>query len=252
MTQDIARRTTGISLSFAVLVVALGCDARSPFAPIPPPTPATKYNLSGIVTDDNGSPVANAELTLSYDTSKSAETSTDASGRYSIAFAARSSVYDGNAGVVGLIFYTGGGQYENWHVQAVPWGTPDIVKDLRLRRVRTVNAGESIVISIDPDSSLVYDSEDWPSLKMDWVCEKFHVRVADAGTLTVAARWSGDIAPQIAVYCLNVADNCDNVFVNAPPGTAVRQVNANSLFEIKVAIPSYMTPQRYEVATSRQ
>jgi hypothetical protein len=79
---------------------------------------------------------------------------------------------------------------------------------------------------------------------MDLVWEKFHVRVADAGTLNVAAR------PQIAVFCIHVADNCLNVWVNAPPGTAARRVEANSLFEIRLAIPARMAPQRYEVATS--
>lgn len=253
MRQDIRRRTAGILLSFAVLVVALGCDASSPSAPTPTPTtrPATKYTLSGIVTDDNGSPVPNAQLTLHYEI-KSATTSTDGSGRYSIAFETRWTAFDGNADVVGAIFYTGGGQYENYYVQAVPWGTADIVINLRLRRVRTLNAGESMVISIDPDSSLAYDGEDW--LGMDWVWEIFHVRVADAGTLTVAARSSGGIVPQIAVYCRYVADNCAFEWVKPPlaSGSGSLRVNANSLFEIRVAIPSHVTPQRYEVVTSRQ
>jgi hypothetical protein len=252
MTQDIGRRTAGISLSFAILVVALGCDAHSPSAPTPTTPPATKYNLSGIVTGDNRSPIANAQLTLNYfdNSYKSANTSTDASGRYSIAFETSRNIYDGNTGVIGVLFSTGGDQYENY-VQAVPGGTADIVINLRLRGVRTINAGEYLVISIDPDSSLAYDGEAW--LTMDWVSETFHVRVADAGTLRVTA--SGGFVPQIGVFCRSVADNCYSeivVGVNEPPGTIVRHVNANSLFEIRVAIPSHLTPQRYEIATSRR
>jgi hypothetical protein len=269
--QDIARSTARISLTVAVLVIALGCG-RSPTAPLPlptanttptatptPPTPAPApgpglmtYQVSGIVTDDNDSPIANAQLTLLYDNSfKSAKTSTDARGYYSIVFESALRSYDGNADVVGTIFYPGGGEYENY-LQAVPWGTAEIVKNLHPRRVRSVNAGQSIVTSIDADSSLAYDGDDW--LRMDWVWEKFHVRVADAGTLTVDARPEvGGIVPSLAVYCRShITDNCLFDWVNAPrgSGTGSLRVQANSVFEMRLAIPSRMAPQRYKVATS--
>ena len=56
--------------------------------------------------------------------------------------------YDGNTNVVGVIFYTGGSEYENDQVQALPSGTADIVKNLRLSRVVRINAGQSMVTSI--------------------------------------------------------------------------------------------------------
>ena len=252
MSENIMRRTAGIPLVVTVLIVALGCEGHSPSAPTPTPAPAAKYNLSGIVTDDNGSPVANAQLALHYEI-KSATTSTDASGRYSISFETTWTAFDGNAGVVGAIYYTGGGDFENYHVQAVPSGTADVVKNLRLRRVRTLNAGESTIISIDADSSVAYDGEDW--LMMDWVWEKLHVRVAEAGILTVEVRPpSGGVAPQLGILCRLVIDNCASEFVERPrvPWRQSRYVNANSLFEIRVAIHSAMAPQPYEVTTSRE
>ena len=255
----------GISLRVAVLIAALGLACNSPNSPSPPVSPQSSppppspspppptfghYRVSGSVTDESGSPVANAQLKLYYDNSfKTAQTSTDARGYYSIGFESTYSSYDGNANVVGAIFYTGAGEYENYYVQAVPWGTPEIVKNLRLRRARTVNTGQSVVISIDADSSLAYDGEDW--LRMDSVWEKLHVRVADGGTLTIAARpASGDIVPTVLVGCIYVADNCENGWVDTPPGTAARRVKANSLFEIRLAIPSRVAPQRYEVSIS--
>jgi hypothetical protein len=48
-----------------------------------------------------------------------------------------------------LFFRAGGGEYEPYYAQALPSETP-IVKNLRLGRTRTVNAGQSIVLSIDP------------------------------------------------------------------------------------------------------
>jgi hypothetical protein len=208
--------------------------------------------VSGVVTGDTGSPIANAQLRLYYDNSfKNVQTSTDARGYYSVVFESAARSYDGNADVVGAIFYTGGGEYENYYVQAVPWGTADVVKNLHLRRARNVNVGQSFVTSIDADSSLAYDGEDF--MRMDWISEKFHVRVADAGTLTIVTRPASDgIFPQISVFCVYVVDNCENFWADTPPGTAARRVKANSLFEIRLAIPSRMAPQRYEVATSLQ
>jgi len=260
VTQDIARSTARISLPVAFLIVALGCEVRSPSAPQPEltetlaPTPSTspiRYNLSGIVTDDDGLPVVNAQLELYHDnTFKTAKTSTDARGHYSITFETVFGNFDGNPRVVGAIYYTGGGDYENNYVQAVPWGTADVVKNLRLRRVRTINAGESVVISIEDDSSLAYDGDDY--LRMDSLWEKFHVRVADAGILTVDARPAEGTVPRLDIACRFVIDNClGSHFVNGPivPGKSSRFVNANSLFEIRLAIPTPMAPQRYKVST---
>jgi hypothetical protein len=117
-----------------------------------------------------------------------------------------------------------------------------------------INAGQSIVLSIDADSSLAYDGEDWNTL--DWVWEKFHVRAADAGTLTVDTRsGAGGIVPSLALFCIWVVDNCaDSPWVQVPAGTGKgsRRVQADSRFEVRVAIPTRVAPQRYEVATSLQ
>lgn len=265
MRQNIARTLADISWSIAVLIVAIACS-RSPSAPwpvlrenarptptptpteIPPPAPTT-YNLSGIVTADAGSPVANAQLALFYEGSfKTAQTSTDARGYYSIVFETNHTIYDGNTGVVGAIFYTGGGEYEDYFVQAVPSvlsGTADVVVNLRLRRTRTVNAGQSILISIDPDSSAAYDGEDW--LRMDWVWETFHIRVADAGILTIDTGAGVGSAPTVAVFGLY-----RNVSPMPPPGKRSLIVQANSLLKVRLAIPNRMAPQRYEVTTFLQ
>ena len=105
-----------------------------------------------------------------------------------------------------------------------------------------------MVTSIRADRSLAYDGED--HLRMTSVWEKFF-RVADAGTLRITARpLSSGIVPQIAVFCIYVVDNCESDYVNAPPGIAARRVRANSMFQIRLAIPSQMAPQQYDVATS--
>ena len=255
MTEGFAQRTAGISLPVAVLILALGCGGDSPStptrnitpAPAPAPAPVSmRYHVSGIVIDDNGSPIANAEVVVeNLRGYKHATTSTNAGGYYQMVFETGTPAAD-------LLIHAGGGEYEHYFVQA-PWGSAGIVKNLRLRRIRTFEAGQSIVVSIDPDSSLAYDGEDWWAFHMVW--EKLHVRVADAGTLTIDARPAeGDIIPSLAVFCVYVTDNCLFDWVKAPlaSGTASLSVKANSLFELRVAIPSPTAPQRYEFATSLQ
>ena len=66
--------TAAILLPATVLIVTLGCASHSPTAPLPEnvtqvPTLlsapiVTSYHVSGIVTDDDGSPAANAQITL--------------------------------------------------------------------------------------------------------------------------------------------------------------------------------------------
>jgi hypothetical protein len=259
--------TTTLLLA-TILIFALGCAAHSPTAPpfaesvtsgnvtqVPAPLSApvvTSYHVSGFVTDENGSPVANAEVTLYYaDSFKQVRTSTDAHGYYDLVFDSGANNYKGNIDVVGVIIYTGGGEFENYHAQAVPSGRTDIVQNLRLRRILTVNAGQSFPISIDPDSSVAYDGEDWLRMTSRW--EKFHVRAADSGILTIAARaQAGGINPSLAVYCMYDRDNCRYSWVKPAMGSGVGSVNvqANSLFEIRLAIPTNSAPQRYEIATS--
>ena len=207
-----------------------------------------RYHVSGIVTDDNGSPIANAEVAVeNLRGSKQTSTSTNAGGYYEMVFDA------GTPGPPFHLIHAGGGEYEHYYVQAPLSGMADIVKNLRLRRIRTFEAGQSIVISIDPDSSLAYDGEDSGAFDMVW--ERIHVRVADAGTLTIDARSKEDgIIPSLTVSCIFVTDNCRFDWVKEPfgSGTASLSVKANSLFEFRVAIPSRIAPQRYQVATSLQ
>jgi hypothetical protein len=229
----------------ATAVLAFGaCD--SPLAPAssppPPPPPAppvqTRYPLSGFVMDDSGSAVANHAVALEefFTGNKQATTSTNVDGHYEMVVT-----------TTGGFIHAGGGEYEHHYVRALG----NIVQNLRLRRLRTVEAGQSIAISIDRDSSLAVDGGDW--WMVDYVWETLHVRVADAGTLTVDARAEvGGIVPSRMVIV-----NCDvnrNCFTDWVTNSAIasRAVKANSLVEIRVAIPSANAPQRFDVATSLQ
>jgi hypothetical protein len=252
MRADILRRccTALSSPAMAVVAVTLASGCNSPNSPTRTPASPSilmHYHVSGIVTDDDDSPIANAGVSVETANGyKQATTSTNVKGFYEAVFETES------ADSVRLI-HAGGGEYEQYFMQALPSSTADIVKNLRLRRVRTVNVGQQIVISIDRDSSLAYDGEDWLALDHAW--ERFHLRVADAGRLTIDARpVTGGVAASLGVRCVRITDNCSYTWIKLPLGTGTGSlfVQRNSIFEFTLAIPSRMAPQRYDVVTSLQ
>ena len=158
----------------------------------------------------------------------------------------------GSDGIWGLVYAGGNDEYE-LSTQLLPSGAAEIVKNVRLRRGRTINAGQSITVPIEPDSSLAWDDEDWLDRNRVW--EKLHVRAHAAGTLTIDARpEAGGSGPSLAVFCVYVKDNCLFNWVKAPlgSGTASLNVQADSLFEVRVVIRTPALPQRYVVSTSLQ
>ena len=207
-----------------------------------------RFEGSGIVMDDNGSTIANAEVWVENDRGyKQVTTSTDAGGHYEMAF--ETAAFGDN-----FLIHAGGGEYEHYYVQARFLETARMVRNLRLRRPRTFEAGQPIVVSIDPDSSVAYDGEDSRAFDMVW--DILYLHVADAGTLTIDARpVEGDILPQLAVSCVyDATDNCLFDWVKPPRGSsnASLSVKANSRFQIRVSIPHRAAPQRYVLATSLQ
>jgi hypothetical protein len=49
----------------------------------------------------------------------------------------------------------GGVEADHWTtVQLLPWGTRDVVRNVRLRPVRTMAPGQSMSLAVEPDSSL--------------------------------------------------------------------------------------------------
>jgi hypothetical protein len=189
------------------IAIAPACDsAHAPASPssIPPPTlpppQIPQFRVSGIVTDAaGGTPIANA--TVSLQLAKGAlSTRTDGDGAYVIPYEAnqpyrRPSVrFPGE--ILGLLVVSDGafwGDHRNGHwtiVQTIPWGTPDITHNVRLRPVRTLAAGQSMELTVDPDSSLVWDQEwdPWIFPSTDTLGEEFLVSVSTAGILTLDAR----------------------------------------------------------------
>jgi hypothetical protein len=213
------RHRTVISFPFALLSCALGWACSSPTSPVssaasarpgspPPPSPTVvRYRVSGVVTDDTGAPIAGVPLELDYPRGGNfaspparcipqagcfISTSTNDRGEYAVSFEPGLG-WVFNADGAGLIYSLRDG-FEH-DIQLLPRGAPDIQQPLRLRRVRTVSAGQPITVSIERDSALCSDLEDWWLLTNR--CEVVTVLTGEAGTLTVeasAAQAAGDVA----------------------------------------------------------
>ena len=80
------------SLVIVILViVAAGCTGGGPTTPSGTPRPSTgeAFEVTGVVTDDQGVPVAGADVTMAHSLGgmfRRPSVRTDASGRYTIAF----------------------------------------------------------------------------------------------------------------------------------------------------------------------
>lgn len=211
-----------------------------PPAPVPPPVPVqVPYRLSGLVTDDGGSPLGDASVVVDYATSEPppgaflwlpvwVKTRTDSAGRYQLDFEAIPSHHWVPSALPNFA-----GVLRTWHddfegdARLVPTGTTDVTRNVRLRRAKTINAGESFTVSVEADSGLCFDFD--TQLSLTTVCEWFRVAVGPGETLTAEARPAepGGFVPQTIVLSYRAG-----------------------LYRVGVSVPTGTAPQHYVVSTS--
>ena len=164
----------------------------------------------------------------------------DGGGHYEFVFETHQSQFRGVNALGTIRAWRDDGQYEAG-TQLIPSGTADIVKNLRLRRLRTIAAGESITITTDSDSSLCFD---WDSdFSLTERCETVLVVSATAALLTVQARPAG---------AGGVIPTLENSVGPVAPGTIAFPVQAGVVSRIRVRTPTERAPQRYVISTSAQ
>lgn len=264
-TNPFAHRRGSLLRVLTGVVLAAACESApaptSPSAsgsPIPAPTPASTHRVSGIVTDAaDAAPIAGATVVLQHAQGE-LRTRTGADGAYAFSLDP-SEPYRHPFQIVlgdflGLLI-TGVGAEKNTMlgrghsttVQLLPWGTRDVVHNVRLRPVRTLAAGQSMGLSVEPDSSFSWNQEwdPWFSLSFDTVEEQFRVSVPTDGVLTIEARpeAGGNVA---FLTCHHVC--ADSFRVRGTLSVPVKAVW--SLVSFSVEIPRGTAPQRYEIHTS--
>jgi hypothetical protein len=192
--------------------------------------------------DERDSPLANTFVVVDLDQgARELTTHADSSGHYEFGFETHQTQFMEARDTVGLVrAWRDGGEYES-DVQLVPSGTADILKSLRLRRVRPITAGQSITMSIEPDSTLCFD---WDiDFSLTTRCETVQFLAGTAATVTVEARpaEAGGVIPTVEIYGEPVVP---------APRTISFPVQAGKVYRIRVRIPTEMAPQRYVISTS--
>ena len=249
-----------------IVTLAAGCDsARTPAAPSPPsplPAPEGPYSVFGIVVDaDTGRPIENANVALGFNQDR-LTTVTAGDGSYGFSFSTTEPYAPGLPNVLGLLVVWTSGVWEagsgyEWMVQEIPRGPRQIVQNVRLRPRRTALwAGDSMQVSIDPDSSLAFDPEYAPwelasfgksygVVRTDRLVEWFYVLPMRDGVLTVDVRpENGGSVPFLVCDWVG----CHGLNTPGPVSFAVR-AGARAL-DFRVEIPRGWAPQRYVVMTS--
>ena len=171
------RTNASVVTLIAALALAAGCGQEAPTSPAglapssnetPQPSQSEAFEVTGVVTDDRGVPVANVEVRL-FPGALSART--DASGAYTIGFTGTRGAW------VGL--QIADERYE-WYTRTFRLTSSHFVEDFRLHEIKRVTAGGSIVLSLTPDNGRC---SGWLYLP----CGLVRVAVLADGTLTVEA-----------------------------------------------------------------
>jgi len=217
----------------AAVTLGLVCGCDSPVtprpAPLPPATvPQTRLSVSGMVTDENGAPVAGASIGLSHTLGAASRfrTSTNADGRYEFDFPEELSPPS----------YISAHALDASNFLWLDWGaTKAVVKHIRLRRPANVYAGQSVVVSFEQDSSMCV--WEW-SVSDNMSCEYFIVTVEAPGVVTVEAHpiHGGEVP---------VSVGWEN------PGSSERfsqRIDSAGRLWMNLSVPRGLTP-RYEIRT---
>src|SRR5688572_27246248 len=230
-------------LPCAVLLVGI-CGCRSPQASgtASPGNPETTYRVSGVITDESGAPIPLATVVVDQGPHP---TDADSKDRW----VTRSTSHDGRFELIlnpdrwqagskpsGLLrAWTENDEFRGY-TQRLDWQGTNTVRNIRLRRIRTIDAGQSIDISVEADSPLCESGE----LSLETVCEWVRVRYPRNGTLTVEARSEAGAVPIVR-----------NWFV-AGVGTVSFPVSTgrSACAEVAIVLPVGSPPRKFSVSTS--
>ena len=252
-----------------LLVSGCGSSPTAPSSavsptPSPPPSPspgsptapaATLFRVTGVVTDDTGTPLNDLPLHFEFAAGDFASVpelrcnsyctiSTDAAGRYELRFKAIPTTFYRSPLAAGLVHTWREGYQQT--VQLLPLGTTEIVQNIRLRRSRVIRAGESFTSIVEPDSSMCTDLEDW----FVWArrCEFIVITPETTGTLVVDAREGAGSGPLPLIFFQTTGNYTTTQ--NVGTGVVSVGVTAGQKYTVLVGAPVDMPSQQYKVTTA--
>ena len=214
-------------------------------------------HLTGRVTDEGGSPLSGVLLEVDYSSGGGPSnppsncpgiatfcwflTRTNGSGYYEAEFQLSPRPLGG--GIYGYIYSLVEGYSTN--VQPIPFGS-SAVQNLRLRRPRRIDVGESATVTVEPDSSICLDLEDLYAY--GYRCEYVTVVARSPGTLLVEMRTdAGGIMP--TVFWTTSGNYTGPIVRSNDPATATIPISGG-VYNIMAGIPVGAPTQRVTVNTS--
>ena len=189
----------GCSAVLMVLwLVAAGCSSGGPTTPSPRAN-GESFEVTGVVTDDQGASVAIATVTMRYwlgGLISAPSVLTDASGHYTIAFISNPWLIgtSGRGAAQAEIFDL---RYERYQ-RTVLATSSNLVENFRLHGIQRIAAGDSLMLSIAPDDGECPDASAGP-------CRIVRVAAPADGRMTVEALSTQPAAeqPQVVVCCVS-------------------------------------------------
>jgi hypothetical protein len=214
-------RTRGYLIALLSVLFAEACGSSSGPTPTSPTRPSsasstasnpsplresTTFEMSGAITNNEGTPVANATVTVwhdDFDVDRGSAV-TDGSGRYQLTFTGvRGSEYypnldpPGTQDGVGFIVVEAAG-YERY-ARYILGTSPQLIENVHLHPIRRITAGDSAMMTIVPDdTACVLDA--WPGREL--ICGIVRVVPPREGVMKVEAVSSqpGSQRPVLALY----------------------------------------------------
>lgn len=194
------------------LLLTIACDGRGPTTPTSrPPTPSTSgspsppresmaFEMTGVVTDDEGTPVPGAKITVWLDYVDLASALTDESGGYKVNFTGVPGLNKGPAGTEEAVAFAlvEASGYEGY-AHYVLGTTQYLVGNIQLHRIKRITAGESAVLTISPDDTLCATDA---AVGDQTICRTVRVVVASNGIMRIEAvpTQAGSKLPMLRVY----------------------------------------------------
>lgn len=250
-------RTVILSFALAGFAGCGGPQATMP-TPLPPPPAAAAprpprdsmvFDVTGVVADEAGAPIAGAVVEAWYDYNVLATGTTDASGTYNMTFTGRPGMnyvagHD-PAGIEDAVAFLqvdttrasrATSAFEPYDRYLLGTGG-HLVENIRLRRITRVGDHDSVNLTVDRnDSVCVVDA--WPGREL--VCGTVRIMPTASGVLHVTAQGAAR-SPLISAF---------GSTSGARGNPAILQVTAGIEYRIEVEQPwGFSSPETFTVST---
>jgi hypothetical protein len=242
-------------LVLPALVAALSCDSRMPVTPSGPSASSTpaqqqppraadaeRFEVSGVVTDDRGAPLVNANVTMgttaAYPDWPSVRT--DTSGVYRVIFSANTLEWQQRGRFVARAEVDVPG-YELYWRNVIATTTSTLNENFRLQRIQRVVAGRAIVVSFASDVG------DCP-VDLALVCGTVRVTAPIGGNVTVDAVAANGRRPDLSACCASGNDVWGNPITL--PAAGGKELEVRIALRIGGPNRESFEGQSFEVTTS--